>query len=84
MLTTMLAGCLTKMFKPTRGLQKPKRDMFGVSPWALIKFMEEAREACKRNNDEDAAYKFDRLVDFFRNDFNPDKPLKFNGSSIGL
>lgn len=70
------------MFAP-RGPQKPKRLPSGISPWALIHFMEDAKVSCEQNGHKDEAFVFEQLLDFFRN-YDIEKPLKYNSRILGL
>jgi len=71
------------MFKPTRG---PQRAAFsarsGISAFQLIKFLEQYQDCLERRNQE--TLNVEMLVEFFKNDYDPDKPLKFDSVKLGL
>lgn len=72
------------MFKPTRGAQRPSKTTHGINPFALIKFLESAKTKCEQEGDRDSALRFELMVEYFRNDYEPGKPLKFTGGVIGF
>lgn len=71
------------MFAPTRGAQRPSLSLHGISAFALIRFLEQAKNKCEQEGDKDSALKFELMVEYFRNDYEPGKPLKFTGRVIG-
>lgn len=71
------------MFKPTRGAQRPSKTLQGINPFALIKFLEQAKMKCEQEGDNDSALKFELMVEYFSKDYEPGKPLKFTGGVIG-
>lgn len=72
------------MFKPHRGYHKPKIQSQGINQFALVKFLEEAKERCEKAGDKDSAFRFECMVDYFKNDYEPGTTLKFHGGIIGF
>jgi hypothetical protein len=72
------------MFKPTRGYQKPAMNMVGINHFALVKFMEWAAQKCKAEGEADSSLRFELAADYFRNEYQPGKPIKMNGTVIGF
>lgn len=72
------------MFKPHRGPQKPKIESVGINPFNLIKFLEQAKERCVQAGEEESAFRFECMIQYFKQDYHPSKPLKFNGGVIGF
>lgn len=71
------------MFKPTRGPQRPSITKTGISHFQLIKFLEQYRSALERKGLE-SALDVEMLVDYFKNDYDPAKPLVFDSVKLGL
>lgn len=71
------------MFKPTRGAQRAAAATVGISPFALIRFFEQAQGKCLQEGDKDSALKFELMAEYFQKDYEPGKPLRFDGNVIG-
>lgn len=72
------------MFKPTRGPQRPAIGAkTGISPFQLIKFLEQYQQYLERNNME-SAVDIELLVEYFKNEYDPYKPLIFDTIKLGL
>lgn len=71
------------MMKPYRGAQPPSISRKGINPFSLIKFLEEAERMCKQKGDEESAFKFEMMVEYFKQDYEEGKPLKFSGQVLG-
>jgi len=69
--------------KPFRGAQQPSISGKGINPFSLIKFLEEAQTMCVKNGDKESAFRFELMVDYFKQDYEEGKPLKFSGQVIG-
>lgn len=72
------------MFKPTRGPQRPKMQNAGISHWQLIKFLSQCEEALKAEGEEDSAFRFEMLKEYFSRDYEEGKSLVYKGQAIGL
>jgi len=72
------------MFKP-RGPQKPSFKNTGISHFTLIKFFEEYRNyVAKKDPESESAFTLELLEEYFKNDYDPDKTLKFDPVKLGL
>lgn len=72
------------MFKPYRGAQGPSIRESGINHFKLIKFLEDAQKRCEQAGEEDSAFRFEMLVDYFSKQYEPGKPLKFNPTILGF
>lgn len=72
------------MFSPHRGPHKAKFVSEGVSHSGIIKLMEYAQQLCLEKGEEDAAFRFEMLVEYFRKDYVPGKPIKLNAMMLGF
>ena len=72
------------MFKPHRGPQKPSFQPSGISPNKLIQFLEHAQHRCADAGEEEAAFRFEMMVEYLRKDYVPGKPLEFNSMVLGF
>lgn len=70
--------------KPVRGPKKPSYSFSGVGHFQLIHFLEEYRKKCESINEEEAAFRIELLIDYFKNDFNPDNGLHFDSKKLGF
>lgn len=50
----------------------------------LVQFLKEAHEVLEEEGDEDAAFRFEMLVDYFTNTYRPSQPLTFKSIILGL
>lgn len=55
-----------------------------ISSIAIAKFMQDAQKACAVRGEEDTAFRFECLAQYFEKDYNPDGPLKFKLTMIGM
>lgn len=69
--------------KPYRGAQPPSISGKGINPFSLIKFLEDAEQMCKQKGDDESAFKFEMMVEYFKQDYEEGKPLKFSGQVLG-
>lgn len=72
------------MFKPTRGPQRPSISKSGISHWQMIKFIEQCETALKQIGEEESAFRFEMLKEYFKNDYEEGKPPKYSGQVLGL
>jgi hypothetical protein len=75
------------MFKPHRGSQKPflnESNHGGINHFKLVQFLQEAQRKCADAGEEDSAFRFEMMVDFFVKDYNHNKPLKFTPTILGF
>lgn len=72
------------MFKPTRGPSKPSLRTSGINEFALVKFLEQAQKHLELNNKKEEAFVVEMLGEYFKQDYEPGKPLKFTASAVGL
>ena len=72
------------MFKPTRGPSKPSVRTSGINEFALVKFLEQAKDYLERNEKADQAFVVEMLTDYFKHDYEPGKPLKFTAQVVGM
>ena len=71
------------MFAP-RGPQKPKFKPTGINVFALIKFLKECEHELDLREEEDSAYRFMMLREFFEKDYEEGKPLKYDSKALGF
>lgn len=55
-----------------------------IDLYDLIKFFQEAQERFESRKDEDTAFAFEMLSEYFQKDFKPGQKLKFTGTAVGL
>lgn len=72
------------MFKPTRGPQRASFKSTGISQTQMIKFLEKYKEKIDRTGEIESSYRIEMLIDFFINDYNPDKGLHFDSTKLGF
>lgn len=72
------------MFSPHRGPHKPKFVSEGISQSGIIKLMEYAQQRCAEAGEEDAAFRFEMLVEYFKKDYVPGKPIKISPMILGF
>ena len=72
------------MFKPHRGSQGPSIRESGINHFKLIQFLKDAQTKCQNEGEEDSAFRFEMLVEYFSKDYEPGKPLKFNPTILGF
>lgn len=72
------------MFKPTRGPQKPTFKQSGISPFQLIKFLENYKNKLDSIGEKDSAFRIEMLVDYFEQDYHADRALHFDSSKLGF
>ena len=70
--------------KPTRGPKKPSFSFSGVGHFQLIHFLEAYQKKCLSIGEEEAAFRIEMLVDYFKNDFKPDAGLHFDSKKLGF
>lgn len=71
------------MFKP-RGPQKASFKATGISHFKLIDFLEKYQNKLNSIGEEEAAFRIEMLVDYFKNDYDPDKSLAFDTRKLGF
>lgn len=71
------------MFKP-RGPQRPKMRMGGISPRSLITFFKDAEVYLTKRGKHDEAFNMMLLIQYFENNYDEDKPLKFDPMRMGM
>lgn len=72
------------MFKPTRGYQRPKMNMVGINHFKLVHFLEDCKKKLDESGEKESAHYLEMLESYFRNEYSPEKPLKFNSQILGL
>ncbi|NDC22719.1 MAG: hypothetical protein EB078_09150 [Proteobacteria bacterium] len=72
------------MLKPHRGPQAPSFQSSGISHLKLIRFLEDAQRRCEEAGEKDSAFRFEMMVEYFRKDYVPGKPLAFTGMVLGF
>lgn len=55
-----------------------------VSLSSLVKYLKEAHAALESADDEDAALRFELLIDYLTSEYSPSKGLKFETKHLGL
>lgn len=55
-----------------------------VDLYDLVAFLKEAQHRFETREDEDTAFAFEMMAEFFEKDYKPSKPLVFTGSAVGL
>lgn len=71
------------MFKP-RGPQKSSFKMTGINHFTLISFLEQYQRKLNTVGEEEAAFRVEMLVDYFKNDYDPNKGLTFDTRKLGF
>jgi len=71
------------MFKP-RGPQQPSFKQTGISQFQLVKFLEDAQKRLELEGEKESAFHIEMIAEYFKQDYEPGKPLKFNGRVLGL
>lgn len=71
------------MYGP-RGPRKPSLKLTGINHFALIKFLEDCEKRLLQENETESAFRFEMMKTYFKEDYEPGKPLKFTGSVLGL
>ena len=67
------------IMKPAAMESRVKIDMYD-----LIEFLNEAQQRFQARQDEDTAFAFEMLSEYFQNDYKPGAKLKFTGGAVGL
>jgi hypothetical protein len=75
---------MTIFFKPTRGLQKASFRESGISHLQLIRFLEQCQKRLEMEGETDAAFRFEMVAEYFKQDYKPGHPVQFSGSVLGL
>ena len=65
--------------KPAAMESRVKIDMYD-----LIEFFNQAQQRFQARQDEDTAFAFEMLSEYFQNDYKPGDKLKFTGGAVGL
>jgi hypothetical protein len=55
-----------------------------VDLYDLIRFFEDAKDKFESRGEEDTAFVFEMMSEFFQKDYSSKKPLKFFGGAVGL
>lgn len=55
-----------------------------VDLYDLITFLKEAQHRFELRNEEDVAFVFEMMSEFFEKDYRPSKPLVFTGKAVGI
>ena len=55
-----------------------------VDLYDLIVFFKEAQQKYEMRNEQDSAFIFEMLTEYFEKDYKPSKPLTFTGRAVGL
>lgn len=50
----------------------------------LVQFLKDAHEALEEEGDDDAAFRFEMLIDWFQNHYTPSSKLEFRNIILGL
>lgn len=72
------------MFKPHRGVQKPAFRPEGISHFTLIKVLRFAQQRCAQAGEEESAFRFEMMAEYFEKDYVPGKPVKMDGMMLGF
>lgn len=72
------------MFKPTRGLQRPSFKPTGINHNSLIRFLESAKLKLEQEGETESAFRFECMIEYFKQDYSPGEQPKFTGAVIGF
>jgi hypothetical protein len=72
------------MFKPTRRHNNPIFKQSGINHFSLIRFLEDCEKRLLQENETESAFRVEMMKTYFKEDYEPGKPLKFTGSVLGL
>ena len=55
-----------------------------VDLYDLVNFLKEAQTRFEQRKEEDVAFAFEMMSEYFEKDYKPGKPLTFTGRAVGL
>lgn len=74
---------MVTLYKP-RGPKKPMVIHEGIYPNQLALFLRDAQMMCQDKGEMEAAFRFECLVDYFENNYEPGQTLTFKGRHAGF